>query len=488
MSDENQDDHPSDLAGATEGSSSDAAHTPGRGRRALANVSGIFAGLEVAAIVELIAVFTVILLSSDSTDAGRTRAVVISIILVLAALVPGYVLGTAAFRAVRSRIRAGTNWIAVPAIGIAVVIGSVVLVGVAGPKCRDWRLLNSVGLSLDSKAPAWSPTDSSILFVKSGSCTADLHVVKADGSGNRRLARMPFGEAAGSPSWAPDGTAIAYARQISGGSWVLNANGKANHQIGDRDSIVTGLAWSPDSTKVAVARVSSIDIVDAESGSVTSRFHGVSGGIVVDNMTWSPDGSTVAFVGTHADAGGTSSITAIGVDVTSGDTRVLVSSDGSGATPSVVDLEWLPTGPTLVVAATFNCRRERPLASACQASEGVYAIRNGSDMSQLASGHVGGAGKQLAVSPGGESIAAVFRSGDSRSLVQVPARGGEVLTLTTEPSVISSPSWSPSADAIAYEFQPDPNSAGLRGANVRSPEIRVFELSSRRARTVAVEW
>ena len=84
---------------------------------------------------------------------------------------------------------------------------------------------------------AWSPDGQKMLFERMdtrhprgpvpGEGPEELHVMNADGSGQRRLTRTPVRE--GGPAWSPDGRRIAFdsGSQI----WLMNPNGSGKRSL-----------------------------------------------------------------------------------------------------------------------------------------------------------------------------------------------------------------------------------------------------------------
>jgi Tol biopolymer transport system component len=117
------------------------------------------------------------------------------------------------------------------------------------------------GNALPSAPPAWSPDGRRIAFVSERDGNAEIYVVNADGTGQRNLTRSPRYE--GDPAWSPDGRKIAFAsgsRSCRAGPracvgytdiYVMNADGSGKRRLTrvPRDDFAP--AWSPDGRRIA---------------------------------------------------------------------------------------------------------------------------------------------------------------------------------------------------------------------------------------------
>jgi TolB protein len=149
--------------------------------------------------------------------------------------------------------------------------------GDCGPGCHDLYVVNSDGsglrnltatlpvgirLNLDPASdPAWSPDGQMIAFAflcrprcGPNNLGEPIYVVKADGSGLRKLTPKPVG-AYRDPAWSPDGRKIAFVSDRDGNSeiYVMNANGKGQRNLTRNPAFDADPAWSPDGRKIAFA-------------------------------------------------------------------------------------------------------------------------------------------------------------------------------------------------------------------------------------------
>jgi Tol biopolymer transport system component len=98
--------------------------------------------------------------------------------------------------------------------------------------------------------PAWAPNGGVIAYNRG----RDLWIMRADGSGQRLLARN-----AASPAWSPGGTRIAFLR--AGDPWVMSRDGSGARQIADLDDDQYKVVWSPDSRWLATAPIDRGDVM-----------------------------------------------------------------------------------------------------------------------------------------------------------------------------------------------------------------------------------
>ena len=164
--------------------------------------------------------------------------------------------------------------------------------------------------------PSWSPDGARIAYVSTGTARREeasdqeLYVMRADGSGKRRLTRNRIPE--WNPTWAPDARRIAVARALDWGTErvrgviaTVGLGGGESELLSDAaradPTIIGDVAWSPDGTRVTFVRTtvgergfrSAIYVVGSD-GSGERK-------LADDAMqpAWSPDGDRIAFTSTR---------------------------------------------------------------------------------------------------------------------------------------------------------------------------------------------
>ena len=204
------------------------------------------------------------------------------------------------------------------------------LVGIDGQGLR--RLTFSRG---DDSEPAWSPDGSQIAFVRGhdgtneghanlSPCASEIYVVNVPNvvgggeevGGEESLTR---GQGGTDPAWSPDGTRIAFSSYRDGNYeiYTMGRDGSGVVRLTNTGAAEAEPAWSPDGVSIAYAAnlvrgehgcgwigipISPGSTEPSEAPGIyvmtlgRNRRWRVSGGDGVTDPTWSPDGTSVAYV------------------------------------------------------------------------------------------------------------------------------------------------------------------------------------------------
>ncbi len=141
--------------------------------------------------------------------------------------------------------------------------------------------------------PAWAPGHGRIAFSAKPPAPDneeyDVFVVNPDGSGLMDLTNTPT-ENEDTPTWSPDGTRIAFARE--GGIWIMNADGTGATLLAGGDK--SRLDWSPDGTRISFEENGHLFAIRVD-GSGVAQLTSFGPGVDAYDATWSPDGARLAF-------------------------------------------------------------------------------------------------------------------------------------------------------------------------------------------------
>lgn len=207
----------------------------------------------------------------------------------------------------------------------ALLAATIVLGGVAASACGQDD--STTGAS----CPAPSPRSSAATMEAPGriafssdraSGNLELFVMKADGSGVRRLTTTPESEIL--PAWSPDGAEIAFvsfaddfnsldAETSPGQVMVMQSDGSAIRAL-TRPAPRTGApTWSPDGQQIAFAADGNIDVMRADGSQrrVLADRQGTE-----DWPSWSPDGDHILLTSTGPGPARLAQIRADGADFT----------------------------------------------------------------------------------------------------------------------------------------------------------------------------
>jgi len=159
--------------------------------------------------------------------------------------------------------------------------------------------------------PAWSPDMRKIAYTSNLGGDFGIHVMNADGTGDVNLTlgrsgggsgRADLGRAAGSdysPSWSPRGSRIAFFTDRDGNAeiYVMNADGTSQRRLTDDPAYDYAPSWSPDGTEIAFSSDrdgnAEIYVMDTEGKNLANLTNYPAGNDTLP--CWSPDGSKIAF-------------------------------------------------------------------------------------------------------------------------------------------------------------------------------------------------
>jgi Tol biopolymer transport system component len=181
--------------------------------------------------------------------------------------------------------------------------------------------------------PAWSPDGRSIAFTSLRDGTHHIYVMRADGTGTRRLTSGTKND--DHPSWSPDGRRIVFARE--GALFVVPVAGGNPRRVGQGLGNAADPAWSPNGRLIAYDyrkpgfSIRELYVMRADGSAVRqlTRLRQVSA-----LPAWSPDGKRIAF---ESNATGRTEIYTVRPD--GRDVRHVTRSDADAIQPA-----WSPDG------------------------------------------------------------------------------------------------------------------------------------------------
>jgi TolB protein len=146
--------------------------------------------------------------------------------------------------------------------------------------------------------PRWSPDGKQIAFVSGRDGKGHIFVMRADGTGTRRV--TDSAEEDSHPTWSADGKFLVFSREGALFRQAV-AGGAATRVLKDAPGAAADPAYSPDGTHIAYdyrqpgSGVREVYVMSAD-GSDAHKLTNL--GWVSGYPTWSPDGKTIAFMST----------------------------------------------------------------------------------------------------------------------------------------------------------------------------------------------
>jgi Tol biopolymer transport system component len=283
------------------------------------------------------------------------------------------------------------------------------------------------------------------------SADGNIYVAEADGT-----LIGPFTQDDGevyAPTFSPDGTMMAYLEADPGHGPSLKVEWTA-HRAGASGSVLTthglrgasGIAWSPDSTQVAVGVLERDDTMETverilllDVTEKTERYLDLPSGLAAVDPAWSPDGRWLAFKG-HDHLSGELGIYVVRPDGSElrrlDEGRLMPDASGDIEQFALASPRWSPDGSNIV---TFCC--VYPLEIWVLDADGSGALNVSGDSHDEF---------WPSWSPDGSSIAFQRRSPEGDEIVVVDADGGNPRTVDPPDGQSGNATlvWSPDGSAI----------------------------------------
>lgn len=158
--------------------------------------------------------------------------------------------------------------------------------------------------AVNDTQPGWSPDGNTLVFRRStsGDPNADVWAMNADGTNVRALVTSP-GADERYPVFSADGSRLAFNSSRDGQYeiYVANADGSAPQRLTTNPGYDSAPSWAPDGTRIAFERGDALDadttkdiwIMDASGANQTQLTF--QAGVVDEGPAFSPDGTQIAF-------------------------------------------------------------------------------------------------------------------------------------------------------------------------------------------------
>ena len=333
-----------------------------------------------------------------------------------------------------SRTQPPSRW-RVAAIALAIVAVAALLATPAfGVGSRLLALKEGAPARPEVQSPVWSPDGRRIAFVSRRDGRA-LHVMNADGSGLRIVARV---ERLAIPAWSPDGRRILFQGWGDGAVYVVNADGSGQRTLARRGSAP---AWSPDGRRIAFVITGKLYVMNADGSGHRTLTRRIGDGAAT-SLAWSPDGRKLLVLLEH----GSAPLCAICDHV------YVLNADGSGLRNLTSKLAGVRRfGGWSRLRSCLVARRRKIAFVRLNTRHGVYVINaDGSAVRNLTPKPMGAAYAAPAWSPDGRKIAFASERDGNSEIYLMNANGSGQRNLTLNLAYDGDPGWSPDGRKITF--------------------------------------
>ncbi len=303
-------------------------------------------------------------------------------------------------------------------------------------------------------SPQWSPDGKQIAFVSNHDGNAEIYVINADGTDQKRLTNNPATDT--SPSWSPDGKHIAFDSDRGGNVdvYVMNVDGSSVNDLTINPANDGQPAWSPDGQQIAfvsdrTGTGSQVFVMQADGSRQTNVSNSSSNDFAVN---WSPDGADLAFFRVEDNG--------LYIMRADGSRQTLLTKEGNSPIPT----SWgrrpgtlaPPTPAATEVVTTTQAVFSGRLAFASDrdGNDDIYLMTAGDNkVINLTNTPQGEANPRW--SPDGKNIAFLSNRDGNIEIYVMNADGSGQKRLTNSPGEDVDPAWSPDGKQIAFSSHRD---------------------------------
>ena len=283
---------------------------------------------------------------------------------------------------------------------------------------------------------AFPGTNGRIFFDTSFSHRPQIFSIRADGSGLRQLTHFDKGHVVSSPEISPDGRKVVFT--VDDQIWVMNADGTAQRRLTNQSRFLNDQpSWAPDGSAIAFAHCAvplgfveycDIDVMNSD-GTGAKKLLG--GNWINSNPEYSPDGHRIAF---NSNRGGyTSAVWVMNADGSA--VNRLTDPNLEAGNP-----DWSPDGAHIVFGT--NC---------CRPRSQIWVMRaDGSDAHALTHMPPNGDAPQARYAPNGRKIVLLTNLNQlvhptlcCWDLYVMNADGAHLHLITTNDAGVANLDWAP---------------------------------------------